>query len=623
MEAKSPRRVCSHAHLEENDGLRKTVSFNKRRFDPSKLPPDMLRVYKSLKERFDEEYALLFVFNMQTAMEMHRAWNMTLLTSKTLKKCSKMVGLTMTWELGVIKLKFFMEDGDFELQRKVPYDYDSEFQDMFMRIASALYNGHMTVHEALLFQQEAKEGKHTAGTGLFIRDYPGRLIILPAMSSTCAVIFFGGTHREAGVAAICGLVTGLIEYFLVRVGGEATMLIDLAVGFITGVIGSLFYHFDGQNYCMVSIFMGTLYWFFYGTAFVVGLVEILAGELETGVTRFMAVSIKTFVLCVMCCCGILVTLDNPAQVWAAQSTYCNTLDLGEYWWRIPLYLACSVAVLGQYRFRLEQMWRGLLVQLAGYEAQFQVSRYFLNKADHAAKDNLDVMASNICGAAASVLTACFLSAMMDKINSIYYAQLLQRGAHRDETDSKLDDVLYGCISGVVKCFNCIGIGRKHDKQMVELEKKIYQHSKELKDPTHERTEIKLDPEEEDLLLDTIVYAESMNIWAMLMPAVYQLVPGSMIARMWFETIIPPADSSQQDNTFAGLMVTSISLALGLILGEAIVEIISGIFQAIFGSRSKKDDPPEEETKVKVSEPNDGAVAIAVDEKMSEDSTWPL
>jgi uncharacterized membrane protein YjjP (DUF1212 family) len=58
----------------------------------------------------------------------------------------------------------------------------------------------------------------TARTGLFIRDYPGRLIILPAMSSTCAVIFFGGTHREAGVAAICGLVTGLIEYFLVRRG---------------------------------------------------------------------------------------------------------------------------------------------------------------------------------------------------------------------------------------------------------------------------------------------------------------------------------------------------------------------------------------------------------------------
>jgi len=30
--------------------------------------------------------------------------------------------------------------------------------------------------------------------------------------------------------------------------------------------------------------MGTLYWFFYGTAFVIGLLEIIAGELETGVS---------------------------------------------------------------------------------------------------------------------------------------------------------------------------------------------------------------------------------------------------------------------------------------------------------------------------------------------------
>ena len=34
-----------------------------------------------------------------------------------------------------------------------------------------------------------------------------------------------------------------------------------------------------------------------GTAFVVGLLEIIAGEIETGVTRFIGVSVKTFVLC--------------------------------------------------------------------------------------------------------------------------------------------------------------------------------------------------------------------------------------------------------------------------------------------------------------------------------------
>lgn len=28
------------------------------------------------------------------------------------------------WELGVLRLKFRIEDGDYELHRKVPYDYE-------------------------------------------------------------------------------------------------------------------------------------------------------------------------------------------------------------------------------------------------------------------------------------------------------------------------------------------------------------------------------------------------------------------------------------------------------------------------------------------------------------------
>lgn len=173
---------------------------------------------------------------------------------------------------------------------------------------------------------------------------------------------------------------------------------------------------------------------------------------------------------------------------------------------------------------------------------------------------------------------------------------------------------------MVKCFNCIGIGRKHDKDMVDLEKKIYQHSKELRDPSHPRSEIKLEPHEEDLLLDTIVYAESMNIWSMLMPAVYQLVPGSMIARMWFNTIIPPSDTSVDDNTFAGLMVTSISLALGLIIGEAIVELFSGIANLLFKSRSKNQESktlkPSDRSQLTTS-------ATAADETISQDSSFRL
>ena len=78
----------------------------------------------------------------------------------------------------------------------------------------------------------------------------------------------------------------------------------------------------------------------------------------------------------------------------------------------------------------------------------------------------------------------------------------------------------------------------------------------------------------------------------MMPALYQLVPGSMIAKFWFGLIFPPPLGEtivfipeintnittytnidrMNDNVFGGLMVISTSLALGLMIGFAIVEI---------------------------------------------------
>merc|ERR1712060_255107 len=61
--------------------------------------------------------------------------------------------------------------------------------------------------------------------------------------------------------------------------------------------------------------------------------------------------------------------------------------------------------------------------------------------------------------------------------------------------------------------------------------------------------------------------EDLNIWAILMPAVYQLVPGSVIAKLWFSTIF----AEETSQTFSNLMVISTSLALGLIVGFAIAQ----------------------------------------------------
>jgi hypothetical protein len=119
----------------------------------------------------------------------------------------------------------------------------------------------------------------------------------------------------------------------------AGVLLDASVGFTTGVVGGLFFEYGGKSQCLSSIFMGTLYWFFYGTAFVIGLLEIVAGELEMGVTRFVAVSVKTFILCLGAGIGMMLVLEETSDSWIAQNDNCDAKFVYDKWWRAPLLVA--------------------------------------------------------------------------------------------------------------------------------------------------------------------------------------------------------------------------------------------------------------------------------------------
>mmetsp|Transcript_26627 Transcript_26627/g.63859 ORF Transcript_26627/g.63859 Transcript_26627/m.63859 type:complete len:653 (+) Transcript_26627:35-1993(+) len=575
--------------------IKRHVELSQREFDVDTLPADMRRVYGHLSKRFGEDYGLLFIFTMRTAVELHRAWNMTLLTSNILQQIKDEFGLRMTWNLGVVRLKFRVEDGAFELHRKVPYDYDSENQDIYYRIAVALIEGRITVHEALLYQSEAKQGIHTASSGLFLRDFPGRIVLYPLQAATCAVIFFNGKWIDAGVAAICGLAAGLLEYALSHVGGMAKMLVDVVVGISAGIIGGLWYNYDVSPCCLSSIFLGTLYWFFYGTAFVIGLLEIIAGELETGVTRFVAVSVKTFVLSLGASLGLMASSGGDAIVaWTRSEEHCDENFVKGMWYRVPLYLLCSVAVLGQYRLPISQYWRGLIVQFVAYEIQYQVMNEIKEVYN---KDHLDTALSNIAGGAGGVISACALSWVINRCKHFYSARLLQEGPSANS--SRVGNLIYLLMRCGVKTSSCLRIGRKSDVLKFDMEKKLRDQHEQLNDPGHPRDRIDLPKDAEDLFLETVVGAQSINIWAILMPAVYQLVPGSIIARLWFHSIFPPEEAgtlatnitendngkadnlevpmTSQESVFSNLMVISTSLALGLIFGFSIVQLFSSTF----------------------------------------------
>jgi hypothetical protein len=435
---------------------------------------------------------------------------------------------------------------------------------------------------------------------LFLRDYPGRLILYPLEAATCAVIFFGGDWNDAGVAAATGLTAGIVEWALVSLNNNAKILVDVLVGIATGIVGGLFYRYLDVNICLPSVFLGVLYWFFYGTAFVIGILEIVAGELETGVTRFMAVSVKTFVLSLGSTWGLQLVTTNPLEAWQDQEGNCYGGDfILNKWWRIPLYLLCSASALGQYRFPIVHYWRGLAIQLVGYEVQYQFFAYFEKRHS---KDLLDTASANALGAVAAVLAAGFLSWIVDSLSSYYNSTMLHRVDEKDL--SCFGKFMCKVTAAYVKMMVALRLGRRDEKAFLDMQPKLRQMSTELEDPNNARSEIRLSKEEERILNQAVVASEPLNVWSLLMPTVYQLVPGSLIAKMWYALIFPPqlvpiprevTDSNSaatgytyvsyepdaaQEGIFSNLMVIATSLALGLLLGFGLQNLLIELWKRL-------------------------------------------
>lgn len=223
-------------------------------------------------------------------------------------------------------------------------------------------------------------------------------------------------------------------------------------------------------------------------------------------TRFIAVSVKTFVLCLGASFGMLV-VGNASEAWLEQADNCvaDAPALDDKWWRIPLYLACSVAVLGQYRFPVVRYWRALIVMLVGYEVQYECFEWFASFND---RDNLDTATSNVFGAAASVVSACAVSFWVNQLRYHTDARVLRK----DYKKSCVGNFIRKLMAIGVRLGWLVGLGRGSDKLRLDLEKKIKQAKREIDDPNSERESLVLEPAEENLIYETIVGSQDMNIW---------------------------------------------------------------------------------------------------------------
>jgi hypothetical protein len=138
-----------------------------------------------------------------------------------------------------------------------------------------------------------------------------------------------------------------------------------------------------------------------------------------------------------------------------------------------------------------------------------------------------------------------------------------------------------------------------------MQEKLRMQKSIVLDDSKEQNEIMLDKKEEMAFVESLVGSQTLNLWALLMPAVYQLVPGAMVARLWFNSLFPPQVTEEitditamvnntitatnittqtmdanANNVFSNLMVISTSLAVGLILGFSLLHLIVTTFALI-------------------------------------------
>lgn len=63
---------------------------------------------------------------------------------------------------------------------------------------------------------------------------------------------------------------------------------------LTAMISVMSFTFYPESTCFSAQVMGTLYWFFYGTAFVLSLYEITNNQLMTGLSRFVQALLRSY-----------------------------------------------------------------------------------------------------------------------------------------------------------------------------------------------------------------------------------------------------------------------------------------------------------------------------------------
>lgn len=268
--------------------------------------------------------------------------------AKELAAKLRVEALSVSFTLDGVQWKWRRRRGGVEevtASHAIRADFDLKAQHQLSRVGTMVANGSIGVEEGLkaILAKTADQRFEQ-----LYRQPPGRPFAVALMALGTTTICFGGNLVDGMFASLEGLIAGFLEMFC------SEGFVALAISFYSIMV----VNDHPETTCFSSQVIGTLFWFYFGTAFIIALFEVASGQLRIGILRLFFALVDSFRHAVGIAVAIVVGVMLLGQdVKDLVIRDCNPMEshsddrlsLGGIQLRVPLFLILCVAVNSQLR----------------------------------------------------------------------------------------------------------------------------------------------------------------------------------------------------------------------------------------------------------------------------------
>lgn len=507
--------------------------------------PKMLKpVVKRLEELPDltRDQLISIIFVIRLGDELHRSFYGTFLTQSLIKElCLALDIPDLTVEVEVFATRWDFRSGTVSTTHSIAPDYDMAENHELSKIGWAVLEKKVTPQDGLRAIRDKIGHAKERGLESYYRDFPGRALLVPLMSSTCATVYFNGTWTDFGFAAACGAASGIVVWIADKYE-HMSGIMDYLAAIVTAMISTAAVTSYPDSTCFSAQVLGTLYWFLYGTAYVLSLYEITNNQLMTGVARFVQALLRSYGLAFASVLGVWLAGYGGSDRWEAVDSRCALLDsrITDDRWYLLLFPLSAIACLMQFRVKLVHFPICLIVQCVAYGFQYLIGTVW---------EQPEFLA-NLVPAYLATITSHLCIVSMHKL------KLYNLGTRNDayleakkKTDSEAADEEMTKQAEEASLADGAGEGVVHDSDVFAYVS---------------------DREGYAGKVDKLQYASS-DLWFCLLPALYLLVPGSKLLQTAFEALVSTLDDDailpgNLDALAGSLLIVGLGQVMGLRLG---------------------------------------------------------